>query len=101
MVPKEDETMPFILVGNKCDLDESRRQISWSRAGCRAKIWDVPYVETSAISGYNVNKIFCDLIKDIQTRNSSTFDVVKHNKEMPDEDKGTNEFGCCKGCLVS
>ena len=89
MVPKEDETMPFILVGNKCDLDESRRQISWSRAGGRAKIWNVPYIETSANSGYNVNKVFCDLIKDIQTRKSFGVEEDRQNKVTTDKNQET------------
>ena len=90
--------MPFILVGNKCDLDESKRQVSRSRAGYRAHIWNVPYIETSAKSGLNVNKIFCDLITDIQSR--KTRNKVKSLKSMIHRDHHESEFDCCFTCTI-
>ena len=44
---KSDESIPFILVGNKCDLNE-KRKVSEGEARARAESWRVPYVETSA-----------------------------------------------------
>uniref|UniRef100_A0A8C4QDP7 small monomeric GTPase n=1 Tax=Eptatretus burgeri TaxID=7764 RepID=A0A8C4QDP7_EPTBU len=42
---KEDESVPFLLVGNKSDL-EDRRQIQAETARERAECWGVSYVET-------------------------------------------------------
>ena len=61
---KNNESVPFILVGNKCDLNDSR-EISQSQAEKCAANWKVPYVETSAKTSENVDKIFFDLLREI------------------------------------
>uniref|UniRef100_A0A9L0SV36 small monomeric GTPase n=1 Tax=Equus caballus TaxID=9796 RepID=A0A9L0SV36_HORSE len=53
---KEDENVPFLLVGNKSDL-EDKRQVSVEEAKARADQWNVNYVETSAKTRANVDKI--------------------------------------------
>lgn len=64
---KGDESIPFILVGNKCDLTD-KRQVSQGTANERAAAWDVPYVETSAKTRENVDKVFFDLMRKIRAR---------------------------------
>ena len=54
---KEDENVPFLLVGNKSDLDD-RRQVSAEEAKARAEQWGVCYVETSAKTRANVDKVY-------------------------------------------
>lgn len=53
---KEDENVPFLLVGNKSDL-EDRRQVGTEEAKARADQWGVSYVETSAKTRANVDKV--------------------------------------------
>lgn len=53
---KNDENIPFLLVGNKSDLDE-KRKVSLTEANARAQQWGVPYVETSAKTRDNVDKV--------------------------------------------
>uniref|UniRef100_A0ACB8FV09 Uncharacterized protein n=1 Tax=Sphaerodactylus townsendi TaxID=933632 RepID=A0ACB8FV09_9SAUR len=53
---KEDENVPFLLVGNKSDL-EDKRQVSVEEAKNRADQWNVNYVETSAKTRANVDKV--------------------------------------------
>ena len=53
---KNDDNIPFLLVGNKADLDE-RRQVSVQEAHTRAQDWNVSYVETSAKTRANVDKV--------------------------------------------
>lgn len=48
--------MPFLLVGNKSDL-EDRRQVNTEEAKVRAEQWGVSYVETSAKTRANVDKV--------------------------------------------
>ena len=91
--------MPFVLVGNKCDLDESKRQISRSLAGSRAQIWNVSYVETSAKSGLNVNNVFCDLIKVIQSRKIIT-DKIKYFDKISEDVQKEDELCCCSKCAI-
>ncbi|KAM7348071.1 ras-like protein A isoform 2-T2 [Cochliomyia hominivorax] len=64
---KNDESIPFLLVGNKCDLSD-RRRVPLNECQTRVQQWQVPYVETSAKTRENVDKIFYDLIRDISTR---------------------------------
>ncbi|MEQ2310891.1 hypothetical protein AMECASPLE_013900 [Ameca splendens] len=64
---KEDENVPFLLVGNKSDLDD-RRQVSADEAKARAEQWGVCYVETSAKTRANVDKVFFDLMREIRAR---------------------------------
>ena len=53
---KNDETIPFILIGNKCDLTD-KRQVSQEQAQALATEWNVAYVETSAKTRENVDKV--------------------------------------------
>ncbi|XP_053948716.1 ras-related protein Ral-a isoform X2 [Anastrepha obliqua] len=64
---KNDESIPFLLVGNKCDLSD-RRKVPLNECQARAQQWQVPYVETSAKTRENVDKVFYDLIRDISSR---------------------------------
>ena len=53
---KNDENIPFLLVGNMADLAE-QRQVSVDEATKRAAEWKVSYVETSAKTRANVDKV--------------------------------------------
>lgn len=62
--PMDPESFPFVVLGNKVDVDESRRMISSKRAMafCQAK-GGIPYFETSAKEAVNVEQAFegeCD-----------------------------------------
>ncbi|XP_055371260.1 ras-related protein Ral-a isoform X2 [Condylostylus longicornis] len=64
---KNDESIPFLLVGNKCDLND-KRKVALSECQSRAQQWQVPYVETSAKTRENVDKVFKDLIREISAK---------------------------------
>lgn len=53
---KNDENIPFLLVGNKSDLNE-KRKVPLAECQGRAQQWGVPYVETSAKTRDNVDKV--------------------------------------------
>jgi len=53
---KSDENIPFLLVGNKSDLQE-KRKVSLAEAQARSQQWGVPYVESSAKTKDNVDKV--------------------------------------------
>jgi Ras-related protein Ral-A len=82
---KGDGNIPFILVGNKADLSGSR-QVQLATATNKAAEWQVPYVETSAKTRENVDKVFYDLMREIRSRKVSDdsqgkTDKVKNKKK--------------------
>lgn len=64
---KEDENVPFLLVGNKSDL-EDKRQVSVEEAKNRADQWNVNYVETSAKTRANVDKVITGLLNNLSIK---------------------------------
>jgi len=57
--PMDPESFPFVVIGNKIDVDESKRTISSKRAMtfCQSK-GNIPYFETSAKEAVNVEQAF-------------------------------------------
>eukprot|EP00842_Homolaphlyctis_polyrhiza_P003047 jgi/Hompol1/3743/HPOL_006717-RA len=60
--PRDPEHFPFVVIGNKVDVEESKRQVTQKRAmtWCQQKgnIPFVQYFETSAKEGINVEQAF-------------------------------------------
>ncbi|KAM7365807.1 hypothetical protein PAMP_016712 [Pampus punctatissimus] len=67
---KEEEAIPLLLVGNKSDLEE-RRKVSAEEAAARVSEWGVQYVETSAKTRANVDKVFFDLMREVRKKKVS------------------------------
>lgn len=53
---KEEDTIPMLLVGNKSDL-EDRRKVHVEEVVDKVNEWRVQYVETSAKTRANVDKV--------------------------------------------
>lgn len=83
---KGDTNIPFILVGNKADLTNSRK-VQQATAQNRAAQWQVPYVETSAKTRENVDKVFYDLMREIRSRKVSDDNQGKTDKEKKKKKK--------------
>ncbi|XP_076042435.1 ras-like protein A isoform X2 [Oratosquilla oratoria] len=77
---KNDEHIPFLLVGNKADLTD-RRKVSAEEAQQRANQWGVPYVETSAKTRANVDKAFFDLARMISSSKQQADCPVETEKQ--------------------
>lgn len=86
-VDSNTDSIPFILVGNKVDLEE-KRQVTLDVAESRAQQWKVHYVETSAKTRLNVDKIFYDLMRRIADKKAA--DAGPGRQETVD-----NNDGCC------
>jgi Ras-related protein Rap-1B len=62
---KDDASVPLVIVGNKCDLEEDRA-VSRARAFSVSQNWgNAPYYETSARRRANVDEAFVDLCRQI------------------------------------
>ncbi|XP_057505040.1 ras-related protein Rab7-like isoform X3 [Actinidia eriantha] len=58
--PSEPENFPFVVVGNKIDVDGSNSRVVFekkARAWCASK-GNIPYFETYAKEGFNVDAAF-------------------------------------------
>ena len=77
-----DKKITILLIGNKNDLD-NQRQISKEQGEEKAKSFGVAFLETSAFNGYNLDKAFDLMIKEVYD---------KCHAEL-DEDDGFQSFG--------
>ena len=59
-----DKRITLILIGNKCDL-EDQRQVTKEQGEDKAKELDLAFLETSALSGNNLEKAFQIMINEV------------------------------------
>jgi small GTP-binding protein len=89
-----DSGVEVILVGNKIDLDQDRK-ISYEMGAELAGKYGVPFVETSAKSGENVEEAFKKIITNIYNKekakeNTNTLENI--DKRKPDK---KTKSKCC------
>lgn len=77
---KNDDNIPFLLVGNKADL-EDRREVSSEVANEQASSWKVPYIETSAKTRHNVDTVFYELLREIKKRRDAQQSDINSTKK--------------------
>lgn len=63
---KGSERIPMILVGNKADL-EHQREVPIPEGTSLAQHWGCPYLETSAKSTQNVNELFIEIVREMNS----------------------------------
>ncbi|XP_035984237.1 ras-related protein ralB-B [Fundulus heteroclitus] len=85
---KEEEAVPLLVVGNKSDL-EDKRQVTQEEAGAKAGEWGVQYVETSAKTRANVDKVFFDLMREVRKKK------MAESKEKNGPSGGRKKRRCC------
>uniref|UniRef100_A0A804P6L3 Ras-related protein RABE1c n=1 Tax=Zea mays TaxID=4577 RepID=A0A804P6L3_MAIZE len=61
-----------ILVGNKADMDESKRAVPTSKGQALADEYGIKFFETSAKTNLNVEQVFFSIARDIKQRLSET-----------------------------
>jgi len=84
------KSIPFLLVGNKSDLEETR-QVQVEEAQAFADKMEVKYVETSAKTRNNVDKAFFDLLKLIRSEKNKSV-------EQETADTSSQKAGCFAQC---
>ncbi|XP_059628173.1 ras-related protein RABE1a-like isoform X2 [Cornus florida] len=61
-----------ILVGNKADMDESKRAVPTSKGQALADEYGIKFFETSAKTNMNVEEVFFSIARDIKKRLAET-----------------------------
>ncbi|RWR86034.1 ras-related protein RABE1c-like protein [Cinnamomum micranthum f. kanehirae] len=61
-----------ILVGNKADMDESKRAVPTSKGQALADEYGIKFFETSAKTNLNVEQVFYSIARDIKQRLAET-----------------------------
>ncbi|KAK3036392.1 hypothetical protein RJ639_032161 [Escallonia herrerae] len=90
-----------ILVGNKADMDESKRAVPTSRGQALADEYGIKFFETSAKTNFNVEQVFFSIARDIKQRLADSDTkaeppTIKISK--PDPGKGSTaveKSACC------
>jgi GTPase KRas protein len=71
LLVNEDEKVPMVLVGNKCDL-ENKREVSFEEGVALAKEFgDIPFIESSALNGLNCTEVFHAAVREIRKADDS------------------------------
>ena len=81
---KDEDKVPVIVVGNKCDL-EDRRCVSTEEGRTLAKQIDCPFYETSALARINVDEVFDSLINEIRKYRSLRENRDHNNQQNPNK----------------
>ena len=66
---KDEDKVPMVLAGNKCDLD-NERQVTKAQGEELAKSFGCPFFETSAKARINVEEAFYQLVREIRNMNA-------------------------------
>ena len=101
---KASENVLIVLIGNKCDLN-GERKVSTEEGENLAKNYGMPFYETSAETGENVQKAFTEFLKNLSVKEipkeveddynyeKKTFRLIKEDEE--NEKKDGKDKCCC------
>lgn len=90
---KNDDHIPFLLVGNKADLIE-KREVTQEAAKQQADTWQVPYIETSAKTRQNVDSVFDELLREIKKHRDAHNSVANDKKKKTKKQRRTKKRLC-------
>ncbi|KAG0025065.1 hypothetical protein BGZ81_007442 [Podila clonocystis] len=93
--PNNPENFPFVVIGNKIDMDESKRMVSQKRAmaWCQSK-GNIPYFETSAKEAINVEQAFQTIAKNA-LQHEVNVKIDFHDPIKIDSDTSDNSGCAC------
>ncbi|KAJ3440625.1 ras-like protein [Anaeramoeba flamelloides] len=94
---RSSEDVPFVLVGNKSDLEDSR-DVSTEDGKQLAKDWgNVKFFETSAKTGKNTKEAFQECVKEIRKHRQPK----NEKKDSTKTDNDINDSNCHSSCCSS
>ena len=63
---RNTKKVPFVVAGNKCDMDASHREVSKETAEKWCQSVKIPHHETSAKTNVNVSEAFDSLVREVR-----------------------------------
>ena len=78
---RDDDNIPIVLAGNKCDLGETEREVTAEEGKALAEQWGVPFFETSAKTKINDHEVFYEIVREI--RKFEEEKLKEKEEEMP------------------
>ncbi|KAI8342948.1 small GTPase superfamily [Chlamydoabsidia padenii] len=94
--PRDPDNFPFVVLGNKVDVDESKRMVSQKRAMsfCQAK-GNIPYFETSAKEAINVEQAFQTIAKNALQQETDVELYSNFNDPIRIDNDNTKDINGC------
>lgn len=74
---KDTDSIPMVLIGNKCDL-ENQREVSIDEGIEKSKLWNIPFFESSAKNRINIEEPFFQLVREIRRLNNNNNNKSKN-----------------------
>ncbi|KAE9461143.1 hypothetical protein C3L33_06946, partial [Rhododendron williamsianum] len=93
-----------ILVGNKADMDESKRAVPTSKGQALADEYGIKFFETSAKTNLNVEQVFFSIARDIKQRLADTDSRAEPQTiriNQPDTGAGAGQVAQKSACCGS
>ncbi|KAF6985031.1 hypothetical protein CFC21_002951 [Triticum aestivum] len=89
-----------ILIGNKADMDESKRAVPTAKGQALADEYGIKFFETSAKTNLNVEQVFFSIARDIKQRLAETDSkpedkTIKINKAEGGDAPAASGSACC------
>jgi small GTP-binding protein len=95
-----DKNITLLLIGNKIDL-EDKRDVTKEEGEEKAKSFGLAFLETSALTGENIDKVFDHMLKEvynkitIEKKNSGEIDYINIGNNIEINDQPEKTSTCC------
>ncbi|KAH8120251.1 small GTPase superfamily [Phellopilus nigrolimitatus] len=93
--PHDPENFPFVVLGNKIDVEENKRQVTQKRAmtWCQSK-GNIPYFETSAKEAINVEQAFQTVAKNALQQEAEVELYADYPDPIKIDSESSQNYGC-------
>ncbi|KAJ9111155.1 Ypt/Rab-type GTPase Rab7 [Naganishia adeliensis] len=93
--PHDPENFPFVVLGNKIDMEDSKRMVSQKRAmtWCQSK-GNIPYFETSAKEAINVEQAFQTIAKNALQQEAEVELYADYPDPIRIDSESNQSYGC-------
>ena len=95
-----DKNITLLLIGNKKDLAD-KRDVTTEEGEEKAKSFGLAFLETSALTGENIDKVFDHILKEVYTKltiekkNSGEIDYINIGNNIEINDQSEKTSTCC------